>query len=76
MNPPQVAPYFNKIQCFCFEEQKLAAGEEVDMPVFFFLDNDFVDDPLMKRIDSIVLSYTFFKARYDKEGHLVPVPAG
>jgi cytochrome c oxidase assembly protein subunit 11 len=44
------------------------------MPVFFFLDNDFVDDPQMKRIDSIVLSYTFFKAKYDKEGHLVPVP--
>jgi len=29
VNPAQVAPYFNKIQCFCFEEQKLAAGEEV-----------------------------------------------
>jgi cytochrome c oxidase assembly protein subunit 11 len=62
----------------------LGAGEEVcdsggpliqvDMPVFFFLDNDFVDDPQMKRIDSIVLSYTFFKAKYDKDGHLVPVP--
>ena len=37
--------------------------------------NDFVDDPQMKRIDSIVLSYTFFKARYDKDGHLVPVQA-
>ena len=45
------------------------------MPVFFFLDKDFVDDPQMKRIDSIVLSYTFFKARYDKDGHLVPVQA-
>jgi len=45
------------------------------MPVFFFLDNDFVNDPLMKRIDSIVLSYTFFKAKYDKDGHLVPVQA-
>ena len=51
------------------------ADEQVDMPVFFFLDNDFVDDPLMKRIDSIVLSYTFFKAKYDKDGHLVPVQA-
>ena len=72
VSPPQVAPYFNKIQCFCFEEQKLAAGEEVDMPVFFFLDSDFASDPLMKNIDSVVLSYTFFKARYNKEGLLVP----
>jgi cytochrome c oxidase assembly protein subunit 11 len=45
------------------------------MPVFFFLDNDFADDPLMKGIDSIVLSYTFFKAKYDKDGQLVPVKA-
>jgi len=44
------------------------------MPVFFFLDNEFVDDPQMKKIDNIILSYTFFKAKYDKEGHLVPVP--
>ena len=43
------------------------------MPVFFFIDNDFVDDPLMTRIDSIVLSYTFFKAKFDKSGALVPV---
>ena len=48
---------------------------QVDMPVFFFLDNDFVEDPLMKGIDSIVLSYTFFKAKYDKDGQLVPVKA-
>jgi cytochrome c oxidase assembly protein subunit 11 len=45
------------------------------MPVFFFLDSDFVDDPQMKRIDSIVLSYTFFKAKYDKDGQLVAVQA-
>ena len=45
------------------------------MPVFFFLDNEFVDDPLMKKIDSIVLSYTFFKAKHDNQGNLVPVPA-
>jgi cytochrome c oxidase assembly protein subunit 11 len=43
------------------------------MPVFFFIDNDFADDPQMTRIDSIVLSYTFFKAKYDKSGALVPV---
>ena len=37
VTPGQVAPYFSKIQCFCFEEQRLNAGETVDMPVFFYI---------------------------------------
>ncbi|KAJ5925075.1 hypothetical protein N7454_007714 [Penicillium verhagenii] len=56
VTPGQVAPYFSKIQCFCFEEQKLNAGETVDMPVFFFIDPDFATDPNMKGIDTITLS--------------------
>lgn len=71
--PEKAAAYFSKIQCFCFEEQRLAAGEEVDMPVFFFIDPDFVNDPQMRNVDDIVLNYTFFKARYDDNGILVPV---
>ncbi|KAF9378173.1 Cytochrome c oxidase assembly protein cox11, mitochondrial [Podila verticillata] len=63
VTPSKVAPYFNKIQCFCFEEQKLLAGEQVDMPIFFFLDPEFATDPNMSDVDTVVLSYTFFKAR-------------
>lgn len=58
--PPQVAPYFSKIQCFCFEEQRLNAGETVDMPVFFYIDPAFVEDPNMKGIETVTLNYTFF----------------
>lgn len=64
ITPGEAAQYFNKIQCFCFEEQKLAAGEEIDMPVFFFIDPDFASDPAMRNIDDIILHYTFFKAHY------------
>ena len=64
ITPGDAAQYFNKIQCFCFEEQKLAAGEEVDMPVFFFIDPEFATDPAMRNIDDIVLHYTFFRAHY------------
>lgn len=75
VTPDHVAPYFNKIQCFCFEEQKLNAGEEVDMPLFFFIDPDFASDPAMKNIDDIVLHYTFFKANYgdEKDSAVIPV---
>jgi cytochrome c oxidase assembly protein subunit 11 len=60
VSPGQVAPYFSKIQCFCFEEQRLNAGETVDMPVFFYIDPEFVNDPNMKGIETVTLSYTFF----------------
>lgn len=66
--PERAAAYFSKIQCFCFEEQLLMPGEEVDMPLFFFIDPDFARDPAMAHIHEIVLHYTFFKAHYqDKE---------
>jgi cytochrome c oxidase assembly protein subunit 11 len=64
VSPGQVAPYFSKIQCFCFEEQRLNAGETVDMPVFFYIDPDFVKDPNMKGIEQVTLSYTFFSESF------------
>tara|TARA_B100000614_G_scaffold262904_1_gene299985 strand:+ start:25887 stop:26465 length:579 start_codon:yes stop_codon:yes gene_type:complete len=60
VNPPQAGIYFNKIQCFCFEEQRLKGHESIDMPVFFYLDPEILEDPLMSDIDNITLSYTFF----------------
>lgn len=60
--PAKAARYFNKIQCFCFEEQHLGPGEEVDMPVFFYLDPEFALDPAMERVPEIILGYTFFES--------------
>ncbi|KAF1991490.1 hypothetical protein K402DRAFT_307350, partial [Aulographum hederae CBS 113979] len=70
VTPAQVAPYFSKIQCFCFEEQRLRAGENVDMPVFFYIDPEIVKDLNCKGVRTVTLNYTFFKAKYDREGHL------
>ncbi|KAL2170017.1 hypothetical protein VTG60DRAFT_5357 [Thermothelomyces hinnuleus] len=74
VTPAQTAPYFSKIQCFCFEEQRLAAGETVDMPVFFYLDPDLLKDVNMRNVHTVTLNYTFFKARYDENGRFQGPP--
>lgn len=62
ITPAKAAIYFNKVQCFCFDEQRLKPGEALDMPVFFFIDPEFAEDENMADVKDIVLSYTFFKA--------------
>lgn len=54
-----MAPYFAKVECFCFEEQRLLANETVDLPILFFIDKDFLDDPSMRGVDDIVLVRLF-----------------
>ncbi|KAK0427571.1 hypothetical protein QR680_010301 [Steinernema hermaphroditum] len=71
LTPFQAAYYFNKIQCFCFEEQILNPGETVDLPVFFYIDPDYANDPNLEYLDNILLSYTFFEA---KSGLKLPDP--
>jgi cytochrome c oxidase assembly protein subunit 11 len=59
VEPEQAARYFNKIQCFCFTEQVLKPGEEVRMPVLYYIDPAILDDPDNKDVQQITLSYTF-----------------
>ena len=55
--------YFNKISCFCFDEQHLGPNETAELPVVFFVDPDLDKDPTMKSVDTMTLSYTFFAVK-------------
>ena len=63
VTPEQAGKYFNKIQCFCFTEQTLAPGQEVTMPVLYYVDPAMLDDPNMAGVQQITLSYTFHRQR-------------
>jgi len=67
VTPMKAGIYFNKIQCFCFEEQRLLAGEKIDMPVFFYIDPEFAADPKMNGVNNLILSYTFFKVEEESQ---------
>ena len=62
VSPEIAGRYFTKIECFCFKQQTLAAGQSVEMPVTFFIDPEFADDESTKNIEEITLSYTFYRS--------------
>ncbi|NDV85965.1 cytochrome c oxidase assembly protein [Aurantimonas aggregata] len=60
VTPDAAGLYFNKIACFCFDNQTLQPGEEMDMPIVFFIDPDIMESEELKNGRAITLSYTFF----------------
>ncbi|HZT18888.1 MAG TPA: cytochrome c oxidase assembly protein [Dongiaceae bacterium] len=78
VQPDEAGRYFDKIQCFCFTEERLGPGQTAEMPVLFYVDPAILKDPDGSRIKTITLSYTFFRSprpgetkdlsRYEKAG--------
>lgn len=65
VTPFKAGPYFEKVACFCFNEQVLGPGESAELGVSFFVDPKIVDDPNLSEVDTITLSYMFFRAKAD-----------
>lgn len=63
VTPHKAGIYFDKIQCFCFTQQQIGPGEKVTFPVSFFIDPEFLNDPNMRNVQTITLSYTFFPVK-------------
>jgi len=63
VSPPTVGAYFDKINCFCFTEQRLKAGETREMTVVFYVDPSILKDSDQDDLNTITLSYTFYRLR-------------
>lgn len=61
VTPHKAGLYFNKLECFCFEERIIKAGETKKLPVVFFVDPAMDEERNVQDVRTITLSYTFFQ---------------
>ncbi|MGA9014993.1 MAG: cytochrome c oxidase assembly protein [Acetobacteraceae bacterium] len=65
VTPDKVGKYFHKTACFCFNQQTLAAGEQKEFPLSFWVDPEIAKDPDTADVHTITLSYTFYRTLED-----------
>jgi cytochrome c oxidase assembly protein subunit 11 len=63
--PEQTGPYFQKLQCFCFDDQTIAGGETKRFPVQYFVAPEMASDDEVDGVNEITLSYTFYPVKDD-----------
>ena len=63
VQPSLAGGYFVKLECFCFTEQTLQPGETRDSAVVFYVEPGLTQDPNVRHLESITLSYTYFPAK-------------
>ena len=67
VSPSSFGKYYSKLGCFCFEKQMLKPGEKATYVMTFYLDPEMINDPTVKNLEDVTMSYTFFSTDYYKQ---------